>query len=223
MGELGREFREQGTTLLIVSHDRTAIQSLCDRAILMEHGFVIKDGNPAEVLDYYNAIIAEKENATVEVKRLDDGRLRTLSGTGEAQVESIALLNQEGAAVEFINVGQAVRLKAEVRIRANVPGLVFGYMMKDRLGQPVFGTNTYHMGMKLPNPTKGEKLTLVFSFPANIGLGSHSVTTALHVADTHLAGNYEWCDQALVFNVVNLNRDPFGGVSWIPPQIEYQR
>jgi lipopolysaccharide transport system ATP-binding protein len=218
-----REFREQGTTLLIVSHDRSAIQSLCDRAILLEGGFVIKDSKPAEVMDYYNAIIAEKNNVTVEVKRLDDGSVQTRSGTGEAQVESISLLNEEGSAVEFINVGQAVRLKVEVRIRANLPELVFGYMIKDRLGQPVFGTNTRHMGVKLTNLTKGEKLTLAFSFPANIGFGSYSVSTALHLADTHLAANYEWRDVALMFNVVNMNRDQFVGVSWIPPKIEYIR
>lgn len=218
-----REFREQGTTLLIVSHDRSSIQSLCDRAILLEHGFVIKDGNPEEVMDFYNAIIAERENATVEVKRLEDGRAQTSSGTGEARVESIALLNEDDEAVEFINVGQSVRLKVEIRIHADLPELVFGYMIKDRLGQPVFGTNTHHLGVDMRHLAKGDRLTLRFSFPANIGLGSYSVSTALHVADTHLAANYEWRDLALMFNVVNLNRDQFVGVSWIPPQVEYQR
>ncbi|MHB1438905.1 MAG: ABC transporter ATP-binding protein [Thiobacillus sp.] len=218
-----REFREQGTTLLIVSHDRSSIQSLCDRAILLEHGFVIKDGNPEEVMDFYNAIIAERENATVEVKRLEDGRAQTSSGTGEARVESIALLNEDDEAVEFINVGQSVRLKVEIRIHADLPELVFGYMIKDRLGQPVFGTNTHHLGVDMRHLAKGDRLTLRFSFPANIGLGSYSVSTALHIADTHLAANYEWRDLALMFNVVNLNRDQFVGVSWIPPQVEYQR
>jgi lipopolysaccharide transport system ATP-binding protein len=218
-----REFREQGTTLLIVSHDRSSIQSLCDRAILLEHGFVIKDGNPEEVMDFYNAIIAERENATVEVKRLEDGRVQTSSGTGEARVESIALLNEDDEAVEFINVGQSVRLKVEIRIHADLPELVFGYMIKDRLGQPVFGTNTHHLGVDMRHLAKGDRLTLLFSFPANIGLGSYSVSTALHVADTHLAANYEWRDLALMFNVVNLNRNQFVGVSWIPPQVEYQR
>lgn len=218
-----REFREQGTTLLIVSHDRSAIQSLCDRAILLEHGFVIKDGNPEEVMDFYNAIIAERENATVEVKRLEDGRAQTSSGTGEARVESIALLNEDDEAVEFVNVGQSVRLKVEIRIHADLPELVFGYMIKDRLGQPVFGTNTHHLGVDMRQLAKGDRLTLLFSFPANIGLGSYSVSTALHVADTHLAANYEWRDLALMFNVVNLNRNQFVGVSWIPPQVEYQR
>jgi lipopolysaccharide transport system ATP-binding protein len=55
-----REFQKQGTTLLIVSHDPGAIQSLCDRAILLEGGVVIKDGNPEEVMDYYNALVRHR-------------------------------------------------------------------------------------------------------------------------------------------------------------------
>ena len=218
-----REFREQGTTLLIVSHDRSAIQSLCDRAILLERGFVIKDGPPEEVMDFYNALIAERENATVEVKRLDDGRVQTTSGTGEARVASIELRNAQGETVEYVNVGEPVRLEVKIRLHADLPELVFGYMIKDRLGQSVFGTNTHHLKVKMAQLKKDELLTLVFSFPANIGLGSYSVSTALHVADTHLATNYEWRDQALMFNVVNVNRDQFVGVNWIPPQVEYQR
>jgi lipopolysaccharide transport system ATP-binding protein len=116
-----------------------------------------------------------------------------------------------------------VRLQVDIRLHADLPELVFGYMIKDRLGQPVFGTNTYHLKVELAQLKKGELVKLVFSFPANIGLGSYSVSTALHVADTHLATNYEWRDQALMFNVVNLNREQFVGVSWMPPQVECQR
>ena len=218
-----REFREQGTTLLIVSHDRGAIQSLCDRAILLERGFVIKDGPPEEVMDFYNALIAERENSTVEVKRLEDGRTQTTSGTGEARVVSIELCNEKGEVVEYVNVGESVRLQVQIRLHADLPELVFGYLIKDRLGQPVFGTNTHHLKVDMVQLKQGELLKLAFSFPANIGLGSYSVSTALHVADTHLASNYEWRDQALMFNVVNLNREQFVGLSWIPPQVECQR
>jgi lipopolysaccharide transport system ATP-binding protein len=218
-----REFRAQGTTLLIVSHDKSAIQTLCDRAILLERGFVIKDGNPQEVMDFYNAIIAEKENATVEVKRLDNGSAQTQSGTGEARVKSIVMLDERNKAVELINVGQRVRLKVDIRVYADLPQLSFGYMIKDHLGQPVFGTNTHHLGVELNQLKKNEALTLTFSFPANIGLGSYSVSTALHALDTHLLGNYEWRDLALIFNVINVDHAQFVGVSWIPPEVECQR
>ncbi|KAG1222016.1 hypothetical protein G6F68_020764 [Rhizopus microsporus] len=39
-----REFREAGTTLLFVSHDPTAVQSLCDRAVLLDQGKLVLDG-----------------------------------------------------------------------------------------------------------------------------------------------------------------------------------
>ncbi len=60
-----RAFREQGTTLLLVSHDKSAIQSICDEAILLDAGRLAMHGEPEAVMDYYNAMIAEKENSTV--------------------------------------------------------------------------------------------------------------------------------------------------------------
>ena len=215
-----REFQEQGTTLLIVSHDRSAIQSLCDRALLLESGTVIKDGSPEEVFDFYNAIIAEKENSTVEVKQLENGKKQTISGTGEAQIESIALLNEQGEAIEFVNVGKDVRLQIKIKINQTVPNLTLGYMIKDRLGQAVFGTNTHFLKENIVNVMPESTLKFVFKFQANLGIGSYSVTTALHSAESHLVANYEWKDQALIFQVVNSNEPQFEGIAWLPPVLE---
>ena len=70
-----REFRKQGTTLLIVSHDRGAIQSICDRAILLDAGRLAKEGAPEEIMDFYNAMLAERENRTVRQDKLADGKV----------------------------------------------------------------------------------------------------------------------------------------------------
>lgn len=218
-----REFQKQGTTLLIVSHDRGAIQTLCNRAILLERGTVIKDSNPEEVMDFYNAIIAEKENAKVEVRQLEGGSVQTCSGTGEASVESVGLYNAEGAPIEFVSVGEPVSLRIVVRISSDIPELVIGYMIKDRLGQPVFGTNTHHLGCKLETLRAGETLEYRFGFSANLGVGSYSVAVALHTADSHISCNYEWRDLALVFNVVNVSKEAFVGLAWIPPTVECRR
>lgn len=63
-----RDFRRQGTTLLIVSHDKQAIQSMCDRAILLNAGRIEMEGEPEAVMDYYNALLAAKQNQKVEQK-----------------------------------------------------------------------------------------------------------------------------------------------------------
>lgn len=215
-----REFQQQGTTLLIVSHDRGAIQALCNRAILLEKGTVIKDGKPEEVMDFYNALIAEKENATVQVRELEDGSIQTRSGSGEASIESVTLHNAAGDPIEYISVGENVSLRISTKVNNAIPELVVGYLIKDRLGQPVFGTNTHHLGCKTDGLEAGQVLNYSFSFAANLGVGSYSVAVALHTTDSHLSRNYEWVDLTLVFNVVNISQSEFVGLAWIPPTVE---
>src|SRR6185437_6463277 len=197
-----RQLRNEGTTLLLVSHDRTAIQSICDRALLLDAGKAVKDGTPEEVMDYYNALVAERETRTVRQHAVDGGKVQTVSGTGEATVTEVALLDEHGARVEDVKVGQPVSLAIEVEVREDLPELVVGYVIKDRLGQQVYGTNTHHLERPLERIAKGERIRLRFGFDANLGDGSYSVAIALHTGATHVAKNYEWRDLALIFRVV---------------------
>jgi len=210
-----REFQTLGTTLLIVSHDRNAIQSLCNRAILLESGGILKDGNPEEVFDFYNAIIADKENSTVEVKKLKDGKVQTRSGTGEARVEEMALYNSKGEVADYIGVGEEVELHIKVKVYQAIETLVLGYGIKDRLGQVMYGTNTWHTEQVIKNPNVGNEYLFKIAFAANFGIGSYSVVIALHDRDTHLTANYEWLDLALVFNIVNMGKIHFSGCNWL--------
>ncbi|NUB10924.1 ABC transporter ATP-binding protein [Azospirillum sp. Vi22] len=218
-----RAFQKQGTSLLLVSHDKGAIQSICDRAILLEKGRLLRDGTPEEIADLYNALIAEREAGTVTQQTLDDGRVQTVSGTGEATVEDIALLGPDGRPVELVDVGTNVTLRVRVRIHAPIPRLVLGYMIKDRLGQVIFGTNTHLQDMPLLDMLPGECVEYSFAFPLNFGVGSYSVSTALVSTDTHLVNNYEWRDLALIFNVANMTRRHFAGCNWMEPEIGVSR
>ncbi|MDK8262885.1 ABC transporter ATP-binding protein [Pseudomonas oryzihabitans] len=218
-----REFQQQGTTLLIVSHDRSAIQALCSRAVLLDKGTIIKDGNPEEVMDFYNALIAEKEGTSVTVQHLDNGRVQTRSGSGEASILAVDVFNSAEQPAEFIRVGEIASLRIKVAVSVALPELVVGYMIKDRLGQSVYGTNTHHLGCKLEALEADTEIEYRFTFAMNLGVGSYSIAVALHTADTHLAQNYEWRDLAAVFNVVNMDREEFVGLTWMPPEVELVR
>lgn len=215
-----RDFREQGTTLLIVSHDKGAIQSICDRAILLNGGRLAMEGSPEAVMDYYNALISERENQTVRQEVTESGKVKTISGSGEATVKQIALLNAQGDAIELANVGDEVRLRMVVEAHADLGELVVGYMIKDRLGQVVFGTNTHHLNCIRTQVPKGSLTTFDFNFLANLGPGTYSVSASLHRDDTHLGMNYEWKDLAMVFTVMNLDKTTFIGTAWLPPALE---
>ena len=215
-----RKFQTEGCSLLIVSHDRSAVQALCDRAILLEKGRMIKDGNPEEVLDFYNALIAEKENQKVELVQHASGKVQTVSGSGEATLESIQLLNSEKQPIEFVGVGESVELVVRVRLNAHIPKLVFGYIIKDRLGQTVFGTNTWHTKQVLHDANAGSVIEYRVAFAMNLGPGSYSIAVAFHANDTHVTNNYQWHDLACLFHVANFNKIEFIGSTWMTPIIE---
>lgn len=217
-----RQFREQGTTLLFVSHDKSAVLALCDRCILLDQGRLLMDGPPSAVMDYYNALIAEKESETLVQHYNDQGQAVTHSGTGEATLELLELL-VSGVSVETIEVGESVVLRGTVQCRAPIPRLVMGYMIKDRLGQAVFGINTHLTGQVQEHLLAGERLCYDFAFPANLGPGSYSISISLSSTQTHLQNNYEWRDLALVFTVVNTRHHQFAGCAWIEPGITIRK
>lgn len=214
-----REFRDQGTTLLIVSHDKSAVQALCDRAVMIDQGRMVADGTPQEVLDFYNALISEKENSTVRQTRQEDGAAVTVSGTGEAVVDAIWLEDAAGNRVEFVGVGDPVELVIRVRVDSAIARLVIGYMIRDRLGQAVFGINSFYTDQVIEDARAGDVFEFRACFPMNLGVGSYSFSVALSSTETHLVNNYEWRDLALVFTVANTQRPTFVGMSWIHPQI----
>ncbi|WP_312318590.1 ABC transporter ATP-binding protein [Stenotrophomonas sp.] len=214
-----KAFRELGTSLLFVSHDPTAVQVLCDRAILLEGGKLLLDADPKQVIDYYNALIAQKEQGTINVAVREDGAAAISSGTGEAAIDSVLLLNANGEATEYVAVGEPVTLQVGVSVTAPIDKLVFGYMIRDRLGQTIFGTNTHHTDQVVSSAKAGQALTFRADFLAMLGPGTYSLSISLSDAQDHLGHNYEWRDMALVFSVANMDKDYFIGTSWMPPQI----
>ncbi|UIN56493.1 MULTISPECIES: ABC transporter ATP-binding protein [Pseudomonas] len=210
-----RSFRKAGTTLLIVSHDRSAIQSICDSAILLEGGHMVMHDKPEAVMDYYNALLAEREGQTVRQELLDGGQVRTVSGTGEAGILSVRLLDERERSIDAAEVGQPVTLEVEVEIRQDIERLVLGFLIKDRLGQAMYGINTHRQNQALEDLRAGERITYRFAFVMGLGKGNYSVALSLSRLDSHLDRNFEWRDYGLVFHVINNRKEDFVGCSWL--------
>jgi len=209
-----REFRKQGTTLLIVSHDRQAIQSICDRAILLSAGQLVMEGSPEAVSDYYNAMLADEQKQHIMQTSVVDGKQRIDSGTYEAEISSVELVDEKGLPLEIVAVGQKVTVIVNVKVNKEINGLVMGFGIKDRLGQMVFGTNTLHTRQKIDNAAAGDAFVYKINFEARLGVGSFSIHCSLVENDSHVEKNYHWIDRALVFNVVNMDKPFFAGYAW---------
>lgn len=210
-----REFRAKGTTLLIVSHNRAAIQAICDRAILLSGGKIVSQGKPDMVLDFYSALLAERQQELISQRTLSDGSVQTTSGTGEVEINSVVLCDASGGRVDVVEVGSQVSLVVEVVAVKPVSRLVLGFLIKDSLGQPVYGINTHRLDKPVDDLQAGDVYRFQFDFTASIGKGNYSVSLSASRLDSHLDKNYHWIDRALIFSVINTTRSDFVGVAML--------
>lgn len=216
-----RKFRQEGTTLLLVSHDKAAIQAFCDRAILLDRGRIAMEGLPETVMDHYNALILSSEPNQVVTHKIDhESRLQTISGTREAMVANIALFDGSGTHVDVLFVGQPVSLRVIVKVHNYLERLVFGFGIKDRLGQLIYGTNSDIQGRAITNIESGDGAQFVIRFNVLLGPGTYSIHTALTSSGTEFVDNFEWREHALFFSVVNSGVGAFSGSTWLDAHIE---
>lgn len=218
-----REFRDAGTSLILVSHEKAALLSLCDRALLLHEGQLMHDGTPEAVFDLYNALISGADPETIETRPIADGRLQIQSGSGEATFSSIQLVDESGAEIDTAAIGQSITLKVEINVLQDIDVLVLGFSIKDRLGVVLYGSNTHYLGGGAENIKAGEALQIDVTFPVHFAEGSYSISLALAGGEDHLGESYSWRDLALLFDVINLDRTAFDGKFYLEPSITSKR
>jgi lipopolysaccharide transport system ATP-binding protein len=221
-----KQFKEQGTSIILVTHGLADVRSLCDHVILLEKGQILKQGRPDEVVDFYNAFIAQKESAQLNIlqNRDENGWLKTTSGDKRAEVTKLSLRDQQsGTELAVAQVGQMVELVCEVKVNTPIEQLVLGFMLRDKQGGIIWGSNTWHTDLILNQLQSGENLVYRLPFKCTLGAGSYSVTTALTRGQSHLDENFEWQDNLLVFDVINANKPAFIGSTWLDTEFSVSR
>ena len=218
-----RRFLDEGSCLIFVSHDPLTVRSLCSWALLLEDGHKLREGPPAQVLDYYNALLARLDgefDIEQEEKALESAVTR--SGDGQVVIESIELLGDDGPQRSFA-VGSPLRIRVRGRAAKDVEDLTVGVAIRDRLGNHVFGTNSYHLDDEVHPLESGDVFDAEFRLPTNLGPDRYTVTAALHAGRVHLEGSYDWWDHAVAFEVVPGPEPYFVGRAYLPASLHFEK
>lgn len=211
-----QQMKELGTTLLLVSHDLSAIVAVCERAILIEKGEILKDGQPGAVLDYYNALISQKEGMQISQSKSKNGLITTISGNSKAVIKNAYILNSKLKKSEKFYCGEKIKIIFEVFSKINIDDLVIGFMIRTKYGVEIYGVNTSFMERSL-SIKENEIKFLSYSFDLDLGENIYTLSASLHSTQGHIDQNYFWQENILSFEVVNLKEYTFYGVSYLKP------
>lgn len=183
-----QQLKHQGVTILFVSHDLEAVRSLADRTIWMEHGRIHLEGKTDEVVPkYLAAMLMRGRNETggqdalgiplitsSELDLTEDAFARIpkfLShvanidhryGNGKARILGIGIYDKDGQAINAVEQGDRVCIRISVEFQDDLDEPNVGFMLRNRLGEDVTGTNLMFEGMQLPPARAGERLSVDF-------------------------------------------------------------
>lgn len=179
------EFKNDGGSIIFVSHDMNAVKTICDSAILLDHGRIISSGDPKDIIDYYHGIILSKShmgNTEVIVNEVTDheGRKNPNASTGEVELISFKVLNSKNEEILHIESEQAIKVRYQVKALKELSDPHFGLHVRNNLGVSVFETNTYCSGIKTFTLKRGQIAEVIweFFFPLSAGDYSFSVGVA---------------------------------------------
>lgn len=215
-----REFQAKGTTLLFVSHDKGAVQAVCDRAVLLSNGTIEAEGTPESVFDYYNAKLADVEGGSINQVEIPEVGVQTSSGDGRAKIVSINMLDSNNRKTNTFRSGELIKFEFLVEVFEDLDSLVLGYGIKDLFGQVMYGVNTLYTDQVIRDLKQGNKFVFEITFKNILGEGDYSLQVALVDEVSHVSSTYHWVDRAEMFRVVNFDLEHFIGCCWMRPEIK---
>jgi lipopolysaccharide transport system ATP-binding protein len=235
-----REFQKTGT-LLFVSHDTSAVVSLCTRAIWLDHGRLRMDGPAKDVVESYLAaqhaldreglgdVVAlrmpqtpnasvPRGPATLDVEdarwaamkaqnglsqftffEFDPEQANTEFGAGGAQITQAEFVNEQGDPMTMGYGGDLVVLRIYALSHRALENVIFGFYFKDRMGQRLFGDNSFLTYQENPvSSVAGEQLVASFRFRMPIlPVGQYSIDLAIASGSQHDHTQQHWVHDAL--------------------------
>jgi ABC-type polysaccharide/polyol phosphate transport system ATPase subunit len=121
-------FKEQGKTIAFVSHSASALERMCDRAMLLSQGSVQYDGETGEAIRRYQQLLAGEENPAERAAGLREW------GSGEARVTDVRLVGADGEPREVFSAGDTLVLYVGVETHKEIPPPVLTAELRDAAG-----------------------------------------------------------------------------------------
>ena len=193
------QFREQGVTVIFVTHDLNMVTRYCDQAYLLSHGRIIAEGNPREVVAAYRKVETGHalESVTPETKGEEESDQQqnqredrhaqnqqaagvfavnpyeTRYGNNKAAIIGGGIYNAENEAVQILHASDPYRISLQVRFEETITEPVFAFTIKDVKGTDIAGTNTHFSGVKTGRFSKGQVATIDFEQAVTLAAGSY--------------------------------------------------
>jgi lipopolysaccharide transport system ATP-binding protein len=237
-----RDIVHRGATLIFVSHDMAAVQSLCDRALLLNQGSLLFDGSPEECVSrYFNlhspsstqgSSVAGTHPAVDQMSKralLDSNIVSSAkSRHGDRSFEIAAAAIVDGHGASSLDFEMMHRASIRVLFRANkaIGRPSVGLQLHDRTGNLVFAAGTTQLRFAFPAMAAGQEVLLEFRLALTVQPGAYTLSLDAAEFDEENPNIGHFYDRIGGLGPITVSchgqvTQPFYGIAQLPLEISY--
>jgi len=166
------DFRSRGKTILFISHSLDFILRYCDKAILLNGGDKIFEGQPKTTVDAYKRLLVKCNNYQMSATNPES----ISYGNNKAEIIEYGLFDNNDKPVQTLFHGEYFKVNMVVKFNADISNPILAYSIKDIKGIEILGTNTLLEQQHTGDYRKGDKISVSFSQKLNLQNGNFTLS-----------------------------------------------
>jgi ABC-2 type transport system ATP-binding protein len=176
--EYFKQLKREKKTVILVSHDASALEEYCNKGILLNEGSIVKSGNIDEVISKYRSIVNKIEETNVE-KEKPVGTFAH-EGTGGLTIKSAVTFNESSELPKkiFTEKDKNIILHVEYVANKDIDDPVYEMTIYDGIGQRVFASNSIWAHNKTAAVMKKDQIKTEWTIPNVFASGVFTVSVS---------------------------------------------
>jgi ABC-type polysaccharide/polyol phosphate transport system ATPase subunit len=207
------DFKKRNKTIILVTHSMGMVRELCDSAMWLKKGEVMKIGDPRMVCGAYLMDVESKEEKDLqeEYRKIAEDLAHGQNGSvqqsrwggGEIQITKVQLLDDQDQEKHVFSTGEVMQIKMFVSVRKPVDDFVFGIGIFNTEGICCYGTNTNIEDFQSLECKGSGEVTFSIS-DLNLVEGTYFLDVAAHRKDDY---PYDYHRHLYTFKVRSIIKD----------------
>lgn len=240
-----KQLQESGVTILLVSHSAGSVVELCDRAILLDHGELLAEGEPKDIINCYHKLIHMEVSKkltyreqiklgcfdqSIEATEQDDMAVDNSLYSPDleptttiwyeergAKITNPRIINSDGNRVNLLHSGSEYSFCYDIKVRDSAFRLGAGMMIKTLSGFELGGATSHlNSDVVVDYAEKGERFAVTIKFSCNVRNGTYFMNCGcVGMIDGTLEFLHRGVD-VLMFSVIEESKFSTGVVDFSP-------
>jgi ABC-type polysaccharide/polyol phosphate transport system ATPase subunit len=205
--------KREGKTIVFVTHDMSAVERFCDRAMLVERGRLVEIGAPDTIARAYNEL---NFGRLAELESGEDSH----ESTASAAITAAWFENASGERAAAIPQGEPLRLCFETRFSEREDEPVLAWHLRNEVRHTIFATSSTHRKLDTGSQAPGDVLVARVSMENWLAPGRYTLTPTVA---RNPGGPNDVLDVRADLATLIVYGTGAGGIIDVPHEIELER